>query len=128
VERIAPIRHRAQKRREQWQHTRRRFRDGFPECPQHIDAPLRRIAGDQRGIDRADGNAGNAVRMEIGLGQRLIDAGLVGAQGAAALKQQRNAPEWWPFPDGIYPVFRHDRLSGGCERQTPMTGGTIAGR
>jgi hypothetical protein len=35
--------------------------------------------------------------MQIGLCQRLIDASLVGTEGAAALQQQGNALEGWPF-------------------------------
>ena len=46
-----------------------------------------------RGVDRADRDAGDPVGMEIGLGQRLVDAGLVGAERAAALQHQGDAFE-----------------------------------
>ena len=60
----------------------------LPEFAQPLDAPFRRIAGDQRRVDRADRNARDPVGMQIGLGQRLIDAGLIRAERAAALQQQ----------------------------------------
>ena len=48
----------------------------------------RRIAGDDRGIDGADRDAGNPFRLEIVVTQRLIGAGLIGAERAAALQDQ----------------------------------------
>jgi hypothetical protein len=60
----------------------------LPERQQLLDTPLRRIAGDDGRIDRADGDAGDPVRRDAGLGQLLIDAGLIGAEGAAALENQ----------------------------------------
>ena len=62
--------------------------DGFPEFAQMLDSPLRRIAGDQGGIDGADRDAGDPVGVEVSLGQGLIDAALIGAERTAALQQE----------------------------------------
>jgi len=70
--------------------------DYLPKAPQLLHAVGGRIAGDQGGVDRSDRDAGHPVRMQIPLGQRLIDAPLIGAQGAAALEQQSNAVERRP--------------------------------
>ena len=56
-----------------------------------------RVAGDQGGVDRADGYARDPVRVQVGLGQRLVDAGLVGAESAAALQEQGDAFEVGSF-------------------------------
>ncbi len=66
----------------------RRFGDGFPELPEAFDPPFRRVAGDQGRIDGADGDSGDPMWMEVRFGKRLIDAGLIGAQGSATLQQQ----------------------------------------
>jgi hypothetical protein len=68
----------------------RRSRDRVPKLAQRINATLRRIAGDDRRIDGADRDSGNPIGMQIGLGQRLINASLIGAERAAALEQQRD--------------------------------------
>jgi len=44
---------------------------------QLVDARFRRIAGDQRRIDGADRDARDPVGMKIGLGQCLINPGLI---------------------------------------------------
>ena len=49
------------------------------------------IAGDDRRIDRADGDAGHPVGLDAGLVHRLINAGLIGAERAAALQHKRDA-------------------------------------
>jgi len=51
--------------------------DALPECTQLVDARFRRIAGDQRRIDGADRDARDPVGMKIGLGQCLINPGLI---------------------------------------------------
>ena len=51
-------------------------------------AGRRAVAGDQAGVDRADRGADHPVRLDAGLVQRLIDAGLVGAERPAALQHQ----------------------------------------
>jgi hypothetical protein len=51
--------------------------DSLPEFSQSFDALFRRIAGDQGRVDGADRNAGNPVRMQISLSQRLVHAGLI---------------------------------------------------
>ena len=63
------------------------------KLPQLPDPVFGRIAGDQGGVDRPDGYARDPVRLNVGLGQRLIDAGLVGTERAAALQEQCDAIE-----------------------------------
>ena len=48
-------------------------------------------------FSRADRNAGDPIGMQVGLRQRLIDAGLIGAERASALEDQRNALERRPL-------------------------------
>jgi hypothetical protein len=59
-----------------------------PEFLQPRQAVLRRVAGDQAGVDRPDGGADNPVRLDSGLVQRLIDTRLVRSENAAALQHQ----------------------------------------
>ena len=49
------------------------------------------IAGDDRGVDRADRNAGDPFRLEAVAAQRLEDAGLIGAEGSATLQYEHTA-------------------------------------
>src|SRR5262245_32704813 len=56
----------------------------LPEFLEAREPVLRLVAGDQTRIDGADRGADDPVRLDAGLMQRLIDAGLVGAEGAAA--------------------------------------------
>src|SRR5579871_1351963 len=60
----------------------------LPEIPEALDAPLRRIAGDDRGIDRADGDSGDPVREVVRQRERLVDAGLIAAERTAALEDE----------------------------------------
>ena len=62
----------------------------LPEFAQPRQPVLRRIARDQAGIDGADRGADDPVRLDAGFVQRLIDAGLVGAERAAALQHQHD--------------------------------------
>src|SRR5258706_11900422 len=59
--------------------------DALPERAQPVDAPLRWIPGNQRAVDGADRDARDPVGMDAGLGQRLVDSSLIGAECAAAL-------------------------------------------
>jgi hypothetical protein len=59
-----------------------------PELAQPVDPVLGRVAGDQRGIDGADRDAGDPVRLQLGLAERGIHAGLVGTERPAALQHQ----------------------------------------
>jgi hypothetical protein len=66
-------------------HAEGRSRDGLPKLAQRINATLRRIAGYNRRIDGANRDSGNPIGMQIRLGQRLINARLIGAERAATL-------------------------------------------
>src|SRR5262245_52149438 len=65
-----------------------RRRDAFPEGTQPVDTVLRRIAGNDRSVDRVDRNASNPVMCIVRGGEGLVDAGLVAAEGAAALEDE----------------------------------------
>ena len=55
----------------------------------HALQPLSgRIAGDQGGVDRADGGSDHPIGLDAEFLQGLVDAGLVGAQGATALEDK----------------------------------------
>src|SRR6185312_8178260 len=68
--------------------------DSLPERAQLCDPLLGWITGDDGGIDGADRDAGNPIRMESRLREGFVDSRLVGAKGAAALEEQSNALEW----------------------------------
>ena len=64
--------------------------DHIPEGLQLAQTVLGWIAGDDRRIDRTDGDARHPVGLDPGLMHRLIDAGLIGAERAAALQDKCN--------------------------------------
>ena len=70
-----------------------RVADLQPEFSQPRHAVLRGVAGDQGGVDRADRGADHPVRFNAGFLERLIDAGLIGAERAAALEHQNDLAE-----------------------------------
>jgi hypothetical protein len=70
--------------------TERRRTHGLPKLAQARDTLLGRIAGDDRRIDRADRNPAHPVWLHAAFVQRLVHAGLVGAQRAATLQHQRH--------------------------------------
>src|SRR5262245_29416058 len=65
-----------------------RRRNHLPKFLEFGHALLARIAGDDRGIDGADRDAGDPIRLEIATAERLIGPGLVGTERAAPLKDQ----------------------------------------
>ena len=67
---------------------RRSLFDAPPEFLQLAEPILRLVAGDQAGVDRADRRADHPIGLDAGLVQRLVDAGLVGAERAAALQDE----------------------------------------
>ena len=87
--------------------SQRRTRRGTQPSPPSRDAPaqllpepaqprnpfMRQIAGDDRGIDRADRGAGDPVRPDAGMFERGIGPGLIGAETAAARQHQRDPVE-----------------------------------
>ena len=72
---------------------RRRMFDAAPELAQLREPVGRPVAGDNRGVDRADRSADHPVRLDARFVQCLVDAGLIGAERAAALKDQNDLPE-----------------------------------
>ncbi len=62
------------------QEERRCGRDAIPERAQPLDAPCRRIAGDERRVDRADRHAGDPIGREARFGETFVCSGLVCAQ------------------------------------------------
>ena len=48
------------------------------------------VAGDQRAIDGADRGADDPIRLDAAFHERLVDAGLIGAERAAALQDQHH--------------------------------------
>src|SRR5712664_4410036 len=65
--------------------------DPVPERMQPFEAPIGRISGDDRRIDRADRYAAHPVGFDVGFMQSLVDAGLVGAERPATLQDQGDA-------------------------------------
>ena len=71
---------------------RRSLLDTRPEVAQPSQAVFRGVAGDQRGIDRADRRADHPVGLDAGLVQRFVDTHLVGAKRAAPLQHEHDLP------------------------------------
>src|SRR6266852_894598 len=49
---------------------------------------MRRVSGNEAGVDRSDRRADDPVRLDPGFLQCLIDAHLIGPEGAAALQNE----------------------------------------
>src|SRR5262245_36927860 len=62
----------------------------MPEFFEFRQAILWLIAGDDAGIDGADGGADDPVGLDARLVQRLIDAALIGAKRVASLQHKNN--------------------------------------
>ena len=62
--------------------------DLLPKGAKLPDAVRGRIAGDDRGIDRADRDAGDPVDVDPLVGESLDDAALIGTERAAALQDE----------------------------------------
>ena len=99
-------------------HAEGRSRDGLPKLAQRINATLRRIAGYNRRIDGANRDSGNPIGMQIRLGQRLINARLIGAERAATLQQQRDLFErdlpLWHGKPLVVPCVAQRQAYGAC--------------
>src|SRR6516165_3376098 len=67
-----------------------RSRNRVPKFAQRVHPLRRRISGDDRRVDGTDRDSGNPIGMQIGLGQRLINARLISPERAAPLQQQRD--------------------------------------
>ena len=66
-------------------------RDVEPEALKFVQPVFRLIAGDDGGIDGADGDTGDPVRLQPGFVEGLVHASLVSAKCAAALQDKPNA-------------------------------------
>ena len=64
--------------------------DFLPEAAQTREAVLRRIAGNDRRIDRADRDTGHPIGQIFGGSQRLVYASLVAAECATTLQNESN--------------------------------------
>src|SRR5262249_23473688 len=62
-----------------------------PETPKLVDTPVGRVAGDNGGVDRANGYAGDEIRLDVCLMKGRMDARLISAERAAPLQNQRDA-------------------------------------
>ncbi len=71
----------------------RRLGDGFPEIAQPLDPLVGRIARNQGSVDRADRGAAQPMHVDLGFMDGLVNAGLICAERAAALQNQRDALE-----------------------------------
>ena len=67
--------------------------DAPPELSQLVEPILWLVAGDDGGVDRAYRRSDQPVGLDAGLVQRLVDAGLVGSQRAAALEDEDDLAE-----------------------------------
>src|SRR5215475_3879453 len=95
--------------------------DPFPERAQLCDALLGWIACDDCGVDGADRDPRNPIRMEIRLRQRLVHSRLIRAKGTAALEQQRDTLEGRTVSPTARPIS-HDVMHG----VMPSLGGHLA--
>ena len=73
-------------------------RHAVPEFLQPGQTRCGLIAGDQARVDGADRGADDPVRLDAGFVQGLVDAGLVGAERAAALEDQHDLARQWRLP------------------------------
>ncbi len=84
-------RERVAQRGRRWPRGRRcGLADRVPEIAQALDAPLRRVAGEDGRGNGTDRRPGEPDRPEAGGVQSLVDAALVRTERAAALQHERN--------------------------------------
>src|ERR1700722_1381730 len=67
---------------------RRRRRNPFPERLEALDSRLWCVTRNDRAIDRADGDAGYPVGHVLRCRKRLVNAGLIAAEGPSALQDE----------------------------------------
>jgi len=60
-----------------------------------------RVAGDDGGVESADGDAGEPIGLISGVFERLERADLVGAKGAAALQDEGDFGFGWAWHFGL---------------------------
>jgi len=70
-----------------------RMRHPAPEFFKARQASLRRIAGNEAGIDGSDRGADHPVRFNAGLAEGLVDADLISTERPAALEHENDLPE-----------------------------------
>jgi hypothetical protein len=64
-----------------------------PKFAKPVNTGIGGIARDNCSVNRSNRNSGNPIGMDVGFGQGLVDASLVGPQSTAALQEQRYAIE-----------------------------------
>ena len=84
---------------------RRSTAKAVPEFAQLRHAVLRRVAGDERAVDGADRCSDDPVRRDTAFDQRLVDAGLIGAERAPALQHEHRL-----LADGVVGGLCAERL------------------
>ena len=98
--------------------------DLVPERVQPLEPVRRRVAADQRRVDRADRRADHPVGLDAGLVQRLVDADLVGAERAAALQHEHDLARQRWLSSSSLPSFlaprRHRHGSIGAPSTTGL--------
>src|SRR5262249_16303605 len=70
--------------------------DLLPETAQFRHTLGWRVARNNGGVYRTDGNTGDPIRMEVCFGERFIDPGLIGAECPTPLQQQSDRFEGRP--------------------------------
>src|SRR5205823_9757027 len=103
-------------------------RDLIPERVQFLETRLRWVARDQCRVDRADGDARDPIRLQIGLRQPLIYAGLEGAEPAAPLQHKSEALERRPLQPAVSLEQRLDELRSGVSARAPRAARRGGGR
>src|SRR5437762_7052075 len=93
----------------------------LPELTQPQRALVRQVAGDDRGVDRADRGAGDPVRPDAAILEGGIGAGLISAERAAAGQNQGDAVETGQAPVGS--SARHKLLL--VRRPSETVGGSV---
>src|SRR4051812_15449491 len=77
----------------------------IPELLEPIQAVARPVAGDQPRVDGADRRADYPVGLDPGFAEALIDAGLIGAERAAALEDQDGLAHRLGAPRNVRVLF-----------------------
>jgi hypothetical protein len=86
--------------------------DPLPEGAQARQPLPHLVAGDDGRVHGADRGADHPIGLDAGFVQRMIDAALVGAQGAAALKDQYRLARQFGWLRGYFRRLMKDIIHG----------------